>query len=422
MSVPSNILKQVETYNLANMALLQNSYAFISNANKKFKNFENIPGQLGQTVTFDSPPRFTSTKSLVATFESSEQRINTLTVDQPVSAAFAFSAEQFVYNVEDYVRIFARSAVAEIGANIEEAGAAQALNTYRFYTAGVTSGVVQPINSHQQLAQAIAQYRSAGAAQTDFAGFIPDVSVPAIVGSGLTEFVTQRNEKEAMSWKLGMFSECYWNRSNLLSRHIAGTIGNQTTDAGRTLTVVSTNDPTGANITQITCTTPVTDDANAIKANDVAQFVDNISGLSDVRFLTWIGHKNSSAPCQIRITADAASSAGTVVINIDPGLVAQPGKNQNISANIVAGMKIIVMPSHTAGLIMCGNPLYMAMPQLPDQVPYPTANQIDTETGVSLRMTYGSRFAENFMGNVIDAIYGWKLIPEYAQRLLFPLY
>lgn len=55
MAVPNNILQQVQTYQLSNLAYLQNLNCFVATANTKFKNFEKLTANLGDTVTFDLP-------------------------------------------------------------------------------------------------------------------------------------------------------------------------------------------------------------------------------------------------------------------------------------------------------------------------------------------------------------------------------
>jgi hypothetical protein len=72
-------------------------------------------------------------------------------------------------------------------------------------------------------------------------------------------------------------------------------------------------------------------------------------------------------------------------------------------------------------MITAGNPLFLAMPQLPDQVPYPTANAYDPDTGVSIRQTYGSVFGQNTYGMIYDCIWGSTLVPEMSMALIFPL-
>ncbi len=84
----ANILQDVQTYNDSNLALLLNSYAFLNVANSRFKDFDRIEKQLGDTVGFDLPPRFTTTGSLVVSFQDVEQRVQTLQVDQQESVAY----------------------------------------------------------------------------------------------------------------------------------------------------------------------------------------------------------------------------------------------------------------------------------------------------------------------------------------------
>ena len=89
--------------------------------------------------------------------------------------------------------------------------------------------------------------------------------------------------------------------------------------------------------------------------------------------------------------------------------------------NIVAGMKVRVMPSHRAGGIISDNALYIAMPRLPDQDPFKSSAEYDAETGVSMRFSYGSKFGENQKGIIYDCLWGSTLVPEYSSRILLPL-
>lgn len=47
MTVPTNILQQVQTYQLSNLAYLQNLNCFVATANTKFKDFEKLTANLG---------------------------------------------------------------------------------------------------------------------------------------------------------------------------------------------------------------------------------------------------------------------------------------------------------------------------------------------------------------------------------------
>jgi hypothetical protein len=223
-----------------------------------------------------------------------------------------------------------------------------------------------------------------------------------------------------MSWEVGEFGTppVMYYQSNLLPVQIAGTVGN----SAQLLTVVSTNDPTGNAITQITFSGATVNDVNAIKSGDLLQFQDNVSNQPNLRYLTFVGHTISAQAVQVRALANAAADgSGNVIVNITPTLQSTPGGTQNINANIVAGMQAKALPSHKCSLVIGGDAFYIAMPRLPDQYPFPTAAEYDPDTGVSLRMTYGSLFGQNQMGMIHDATWGSVLVPEYSMRIAFPM-
>jgi hypothetical protein len=291
---------------------------------------------------------------------------------------------------------------------------------FRFYGDGVT-----PINSFTQLAQSVANFEDFGAATHKMMGILPVANIPAIVGTGLNQFAMRRNDDLANSWELGKFSNTDWYESNLLPVHVAGTIGN-TAAPNNIMTVVSTNDPTGVNVTSITFTEPTGGtDANAIKAGDLFQFNDGVAGKPNMRFLTFIGHSVSSQPVQFRAIADAATVAGTVTVQIQTinsvGLVWAQNANQNLNNAISAGMKVTPLPSHRAGCLMSGDQFYLAMPRLPDESPFTTSNMVDPDSGASIRHYFGSQFGQNNRAYVRDVVFGSTLVAENAMRYAFPL-
>lgn len=413
--MPTNVLQQVITYNESNLALLLNSFCFISTSNKKFQRFnDDVPKNLGDTVSFDLPPRFTTTNSLVVTFQAAVQRVQQLTVSQQASTAYEFTAQQFIFNARDYMDKFGKSAVAELGTQVESdiAGLCETA-PYRFYGDGVT-----PINTYLQLAQALAFFRNFGAAKDNTKGYLSDLTFPAIVNSGLNQFTEDRGNREAMSWEIGAFSNCEWYQSNLLPVHTSGTEGT----AGSTLTVVSTTTDANGAVTGITFSgTSAATDANSVKQYDSFQFSDGVSGKTNLRFLTFIGHKISQCPVQFQATADAAASGSAVTVAITPPLQSAAGQGQNINTAIIAGMQCTVLPTHRCGLIMAGNPLFMAMPRLPEEVPYPTSVAMDPDSGASIRMYFGSLFGQNQRGIVHDVIWAKTLVPEYSMKVALPV-
>jgi hypothetical protein len=144
-----------------------------------------------------------------------------------------------------------------------------------------------------------------------------------------------------------------------------------------------------------------------------------------MRFLTFIGHKISQQPVQFRATADAATTAGALTVNIQTingvGLVWAANLNQNLNNAIQTGMTVTVLPSHKAGIIMSGNQFYLAMPQLPDQEPYNTVNKMDKDSGASIRHYWGTLFGQNVKSYVRDNIWGSTLVSENCMRLVFPM-
>lgn len=412
MAVPNNILQQVQTYQLSNLAYLQNLNCFVSTANTKFKNFEKLTANLGDTVTFDLPPRFITAQSLVATFQSANQRIENLTVDKAINVSYAFTAQQFIFNVEDYMKEFGKSAVMEMSAEIEADIATVCVEApYRFYGDGVTQ-----INSYGQLAQALAMFRNYGAAKDETKFYLSDIAQSAIVNTGLNQFAPKRNDEAANSWDVGDFDRAAFYVSNLLPVHTAGTVG----EDGTVLTVVSVVTDADGAVIQIVFSGAGTD-ADAVKEFDKFQFSDGVSGQPNLRYLTFIGHKVSSNPVQFRALSDSASSGGNVTIDVYPPLQASQGNTRNLNFEIATGMQVTALPSHRAGMITAGNPLFIGMPMLPEEVPFPTGNEVDPDTGVSLRMYYGSLFGQNQRGMVHDAIWGKKAIPEYVMSVIFPL-
>lgn len=411
----NNSLINVATYNKAGLALLQNENCFLSTANKKFKDFDKtVPQNLGTSVTFSLPTRMKSNNSLVVSSQPAVQLQHTLTVDKEASINYDFTAQQFSFNVKDWMADFGAAAIGELGAQVESyvAGLAER-NTYRFYGDGAT-----PISTSLQLANALAFFRNSGMPRNDTKGYLGDTVTPGIINSNATQFTPRRNDREVSSWDLGDFKQCSWYESNLLPLHVAGSEGQQ----GTTLTVASFTPNADGSIDTITFTSSVGgNDADSVKAYDIFYFQDGVSGLPDLRTLTYYGHKPSENAVQFAATADAAKSSGSVTIQFTPALQSNSTAFQNINNAIQVGMKVTPIDSHRCGLITAGNPLFLAMPTLPDMSPYEWSSIMDKETGASLRTYYGNLFGQNLRSIVHDCIYGATLVPDYAMRLVFPV-
>ena len=118
MAVPNNILVNVQTYQKAELAWLLNSFCGIKLANKKFKNFNDMTANLGDTVTFDLPPRYIGYNGLVITQQQSAQRLQPLVCSQAQNIAAAYTDQQFIFNVKDYMERFGQAAILVLGSII----------------------------------------------------------------------------------------------------------------------------------------------------------------------------------------------------------------------------------------------------------------------------------------------------------------
>jgi hypothetical protein len=418
MATTDNILQQVITYQESSLALLINQNPWIATANKKFNNFDTFAGNLGDTVSFDLPPRFIANSTLVATFQGAEQRVQNLAVDQAENVAYSFSAQQFIFNVDEYMDKFGRAAINELGSRVGQNIAENAINnTYRtFNVPAPLSNDITPINSYQQYAQALANFRNFGSPNAEAEVYVSDVSIPGVVGSGLNEFALDRNNEIANSWMLGKFSNAEFYSSNLLPIHTAGSAG----QLGDVLTVDSI-DVTGTMVTL----SGASSDVDTYKAGDIITFAtagyDAGTSANSLYFLGFTGHQQTAQFVQARVVADAVSAAGVATVQVFPALIQDPtDANSNIN-QALAGNEARALTSHRAGLITAGKPLFVAMPRLPEEVPFPTANATDPDSGASFRMYYGSKFAENERGFVNDVIWGSTLVPEYSMRIAYPL-
>jgi hypothetical protein len=430
----NNILQTVQTYQRGGLASYTNLACLLTLANKRFRNFDEIGTNLGSTVTFDLQPRAIVNQGLVVNWQPAIQRVQTLTCDQAANASFSVSAEQLIFNLdkgeESYMKVFAEQFMAELANSIEAniglnfISSVAAPNTgvlytnsgpYRFYGNGTTN-----LSSFGQLAQSVTQHATYSTVRTGIKYILPDIVVPSIVTSGLGQFAPLRNDRIAYTYELGSFGSPvveYYN-SNLLPQHTSGNTGVN----AQTLTVVSTNDPTGQNVTQITFSGATASDLNAVFAGDLFVFNNGVSGFNNLCYLTFVGHIPSAAPVQFRATANAAANAsGQVVVNITPALNWAGGNTQNLQYPIQAGMQVSGLPSHRAGCIISGDSLFLAMPRLPDQVPFPTANETDMDTGANLRATYGTVYGQNQLGLTIDCVWGSTLVPELTTRVIVPL-
>lgn len=434
--LPSNALEQVRTYHDYGVAAFQNLCPVISTSNTKAWTFNKETANLGDTINIELPYKYTATNGLVAVFQGTQQNLQPLTADQAFNVSVAFTAQDFIFNVDKYWDKIGNQAVRTLATNFErrvclnanshvpvftvdqdgQSVPTGALHTesgpYRFFGDGLT-----PINSQQQLAQINANYKTMGIPGSEqLQIYLPDIVIPPIIGTMANQFAPNRNDKIVMSWELGKFNMADYYISNLMPLHTAGNIGNDQV----VLTLVSTNDVTGQNVTQLTFSGATGEGAQAVLSGDMFVFQDNVSGQPNLRYLSPTGNVPTSAKVQFRATADAAASGDNVTITLSKALVWAFGPNQNINFPLAAGMQVKGVANHLCGMLVAGKGLFCAMPPLPDESPFVTANKSDPDTKVSIRLYHGSRFGQNFRGLIHDGLLATTFLQDYGMRICFP--
>ena len=437
-----NYLQQVQTYNSdAQLPGFLNQNCFISDiCNHEYTDFEKkIPANLGDTIGVALPMATVANAGLVVSAQPIRQNIAHLSVIGAANVAIAVTNQQRIFNMDKdgFWKATGKGMISELGAKIEQAVASHVTSsaidmrqdspTYgqQQYLSGPTRFVdftQTGLLSYQALDQSMSDFISMGAPADDHCMVLPTNYYSPIIGSGLNQFVPKRNDDAAASWLVGEFGSprTKYYRSNYLPLHTSGYFG----DNDVVCTVVSTNDPTGANVTQLTLSSGGGSHTNAVKAGDLGYFLPT----ANINALTFYGHMVTNQPVQFRVIADAVSSGGAVVVNIissthteGQGLCSVAGNAlQNISGIIQAGMQLQFVPSHRAGLRVCGRAFYVAIPRLDDERPYDTSVDTDDETKVSLRMYYGAVFGQNQKWLVNDVIWGALLLPRYSQRICLP--
>ena len=111
MAVPNNILEVVQTYQKAELAFLLNSFCGISLSNKKFQRFNEMTANLGDTITFDRGPRYITYNGLVITQQQSDQLVQTMSASQSANVSAAYTDQQFIFQVREYMDRFGEAAM-----------------------------------------------------------------------------------------------------------------------------------------------------------------------------------------------------------------------------------------------------------------------------------------------------------------------
>jgi hypothetical protein len=437
---PQNFLKKV-TLLLRSYIALQTSYmSTLKVANTRFRNFNQVNGNLGSSITADLNPRARAVPGLIAAQQAAEQRFFTMTANQAFNVSFAYTAQEMIFNIMngpggDYTEVFNENALAALALNAEQTNLQNFTSSVKPITqvggqtivgqiGDFTSGPrrfhgdgLTPFDSYLQIDKAVQKDRALGQAPGPCGFYIHNTVTPVIGNTGLGQYALRRNDEFAQSWEVGSFGSPAINiyQSNLLPTHEVGTASLQ----GTALTVVSVDDPTGVAVTQITLSGAPNSSANAILAADLFKFI-HTDGYSNVNEFIQYVYKDSYIPYAMRAKQKAASDgSGNVVLYLSEPICWAGGINQNINTPIVAGMRIMGTADHVAGGIIYGNSLYFAAPPLPEEWPFRSISIQDKETMLSMMLSSGALLGMNNRTTILYQLFATYLVPEYSSRVLF---
>lgn len=413
-STADNVLVDVATLQESMLAAQTNASPFVSTANPKFKDFNDLTANLGDSVQIRLPYRFVAADGLVVVKQPTIDNYATITVNNAKHVNIDVSAQQYMFNTEDFMDNIGLGAVTELGGKIEQEVASLCETVpFRIYGNGI-----DPINQFNQLGKMLAEFRSFGMPRNVTDMYLLDTAVPDLVGSGLAQYAPNRNEKMANSWEVADFDKCSIMDSNLLPLHVAGTVG----QAGTQLTVVSVLKNASGGVYQIVLNGAPASDALAVVDFDKGEFVDGVSGKNNVRFRTFTVHAPTSLKCQFNVlnAHGGSNGSGEVTLDIDPPLQSTVGQTQNVTTEILPGMKVFFRPSARYGMVVASKAMYVAMPQLPEVTGFPSASAKDQVTGVSTRFYYGDVLGQNQKLYVYDAIWAQMAVSSYVMGIAFP--
>ena len=440
----ANFFINVQTWIPDELALLRNLHCAIATFNKEISSPADYPANLGDTVNLQIPPRPRSGTGLVATMHGVEQLLHPFVIDQAAHSAYPHNAQQYIFNLEKnkYLEKVAKSEIADLAEQVEAnlltmANSSCPVMTLNEDNQSVPTGALHvesgpfrcfgdgrtAINSFQQLAQLDKNFKNFGVAPGRRQLYLPDIYIPAIIGSGLSQFTPKRGDETSQTWELGSFSgspdvDCY--TSNYLPTQVAGDVGK----TNKLLTVVGTTLDSNGNVIAIEFSGAGTSISKSLRAGDILTFQDGVSGFSNMRFMQYTGNIVSQQPVQMRVQNDVDSDgSGHVEVAIIPGLAVGQTSSmaQKINQTIQAGMQVRSTADHVCGLLVSGKAAYFSSPKLPDTSPFHSASERDEETGLSLRVYYADIPFKNTRGYVHDLIWSSTGIPHYMERVAFPV-
>lgn len=424
----------VERYGTEWVPMFEVAQTFGSLCNNVYKDWEKQEhlGQKGDTLKYRLPTQFVAKDGFATSADSGDwgDKYGFLTTDIIKHVKWAVNdASLATQDIDGLMEDFGAEMAAELAISVDATLAEEAaFGPYRW--AGDVNAGSASMMSIQQLRLAHAIDENYGNLSSRVC-VLPQDYATAITNTSLQEFTPVKNDDEAKHWKIGKINtapnmDIY--KSTLLPQHISGAAQ----DEGEvTITNVSTTmvqspgttSYTSASLVTLSGLTPSTN--GIFKKNDIG----DIGHSKQLKFVGLRGHMPTRIDAQFKVMEDADSDgSGNVTITVIPALIpftgANPDGNITRSINVGAGSdkdKLRIVKNHSTGIIYIQNGLRFAAPRLHMKQQIATyIHQPSKESKISTRVYYGSDLNEPNNILVHDILYGKKMEPAFAMRLIFP--
>lgn len=452
----TNILQKIEAYATDEaFPLLQLSLDILDLVDTKYEDWKSAQkvNTRGDSVALQLPSRFVSDDTLAigspdAAGQNYNERRTALAVNKASHQFFSLKNEDLAtydFEGDGSLSVNTEGVIAEIATQVNSDVTEVIANAgYRTLGKGIFDSTLTELPettnlSYQQTVNNVRQFYNFGG-NTAAHIVLPSIAVSEIAGTGLQQFVPDRNDDISRDWSLGTLQgvnkKVQFYSSDLLPTHDAGTaadVSNTGYDIkaiNNTETYMLPGTNTSVDASKLTLTVPT---GLEIVVNDMLQ-IENPTGQPDIRFLQFIGHKQSYSRPQARVVVGGTSAANTVEITVIPRLqrttpatVIDPNDNltRAIKTTPAADRDLAIFAkSHIRGFALLKNYAKFASPRLPATTPYPSKTVNAQNGGVSMRVYHGYIPQAGVVGMDHAIIYGSLGVPEgiavipFSKKLL----
>lgn len=429
-----NSLYKVETVGKYVLANLEPESNVIGNANHEHNGFQHNGASYGNSVQIPLPILAKYNQGLDlpgGNYDELRLRFDVLQVGADIAhqcnVNYTTSTIQRVFDQVDnpmWMNAWAASFGKTMAGNMEVIVAQEFKNTWRCEgTWDGTNGTINPLDTYTTLSNWATNHVSFGSDRGTLKTWIPINTPDNVINQGFSQFVIERNERNFDTYKLGSWHNGEWYPTTALPTQFAGTMAASPGVPQEDLVFASIN----AAGDQITFTSAAA--GKTINENDIIRFDATAAGPgTNLRLVQrMVKSQRSEQFVSVRATALATAAAGVIVVNITPALLPLADVSYPYDGLLSRDLAVTdvahVAPTHRVGVMVSSNAFYCSIPPLPGTDPFDSTSvsaSITGDTNISIRSTYGTTINNRDKVFIFDAIFGERIIPEYATRGLFP--